>query len=442
MGASPVRRSDTAGYGKSKQQTTARMHQRVRERLPHLPALVEAAERHRATQQALLAAARQTPVGEVFIHDGCHWRRVERRVYARGTHRAGVPDRVWTRDDATGREVDLTAAEDDAFWAWAVLETLRHTGVRAEELVEITHLALVSYRLPDTGEVVPMLQIVPSKTNAERLLLIGPELASVLATIVTRLRDHNGGAVPLTARYDPYERELGAPLPHLFQRRHDWRWRVPSHTHIQKLLADTAVRADLRDASGQPLRCTPHDYRRMFATEAVAGGLPVHIAARILGHDDITTTQAYTAVFDEDLVRAYRSFLDRRRATRPEAEYREPTAQEWRDFQQHFRTRKIELDECARPYGTPCKHEHACIRCPSLRLDPRARPRLVEIIANLRDRIQEARLNGWHGEVQGLQASLDEAARKLASLDRLLDRSTRQGPVSLNMSVITNDPAG
>ncbi|QUQ68292.1 hypothetical protein JJ691_60370 [Kutzneria sp. CA-103260] len=30
----------------------------------------------------------------------------------------------------------------------------------------------------------------------------------------------------------------------------------------------------------------------------------------------------------------------------------------------------------------------------SLRLDPSARPRLVEIIANLRDRIQEAKLNG------------------------------------------------
>jgi len=44
--------------------------------------------------------------------------------------------------------------------------------VRIEEMLEITHLALVSYRLPKTGEVVPMLQIVPSKTNEERLLLI------------------------------------------------------------------------------------------------------------------------------------------------------------------------------------------------------------------------------------------------------------------------------
>ena len=65
---------------------------------------------------------------------------------------------------------------------WAIIETLRHTGIRVEELLELTHLAVVSYKLADTGEVIPLLQIVPSKSNEERLLLINPELASVLAT--------------------------------------------------------------------------------------------------------------------------------------------------------------------------------------------------------------------------------------------------------------------
>lgn len=99
----------------------------------------------------------------------------------------------------------------------------------------------------------------------------------------------------------------------------------------------------------------------VFATEAVTGGLPVHIAARILGHKTLTTTQAYLAVFQDDLVRTYRGFLDRRRADRPQEEYREPTEQEWRDFQQHFERRKVSLGTCGRPYGTPCKHEHACL---------------------------------------------------------------------------------
>jgi hypothetical protein len=64
----------------------------------------------------------------------------------------------------------------------------------------------------------------------------------------------------------------------------------------------------------------------------------------------------------------------------------------------------------------------ACIRCPSRRLDLAARPRLAAIIENLNDRVQEARMNGWPGEVQGLQSSLDKAIQKLVQLDRARER--------------------
>jgi hypothetical protein len=233
--------------------------------------------------------------------------------------------------------------------------------------------------------------------------------------ITTRKRRDN----PPTRRYDRYERTTGPALPHLFQRRRDsWRWNVLGPNTVREILNRTLERADLRDAAGQPLHFTVHDFQRIFATEAVNGGLPVHIISRLLGHANINTSQAYTAVFEDDLVRTYRAFLSRRRAERPATEYREPTDSEWREFQQHFRERKLELGECGRPYGTSCKHEHACIRCPSLRLDPKARPRLTAIIANLKDRIQEARINGWLGEVQGLQISLDAAVDKLTAFDR------------------------
>ncbi|WP_328442771.1 tyrosine-type recombinase/integrase [Amycolatopsis sp. NBC_00438] len=438
--SSPVRKSDIAGQAKAKRKTTAAMHQRIRERLPHLPALIDTAERHKAAMTALHAAASAIRTGEMFVHGGRQYRRIVPKSYTDDTYYRDAAPPLLIEDTTTGEVVDLGQAEHDAFWAWAVVEVLRHTGVRIEEMLEITHLGLVSYRLPDTGEIVPMLQIVPSKSNEERLLLVSPELASVLAVVITRLRRHNDGAVPLTSRYDPTEHLVGPPLPHLFQHtRNGWTWEVPAQTTIYKLLDQTVARAGLTTADGHPLRYRPHDFRRMFATEAAAGGLPVHILARILGHANINTTQAYMAVFDEALVRTYRAFLDRRRAARPEAEYREPTPEEWAEFQAHFHTRKLELGECGRPYGTPCKHEHACIRCPSLRLDPSARPRLVAIIANLRDRVQEAQLNGWLGEVAGLQVSLNEAARKLTSLDRARARGPA-GPVDLGVPVIADSP--
>jgi site-specific recombinase XerD len=306
----------------------------------------------------LLTKASAHEPGETFDHAGTRYRRTAWKSAALPVG-ARTDFGVEVTNLATNEAINLSQREDDAFWAWAIIETLRHTGVRIEELLEITHLALVSYRLPDTDELVPLLQIVPSKSNEERLLLISPELASALATVITRLRARHGGMVPLVTRYDGYERVTGPALPHLFQRVRGGRPQIISATTARRLINLVLVATGLRDAADQPLSYTPHDFRRMFATEAVTGGLPVHIAARLLGHASLETTQAYLAVFQEDLIRSYRAFLDQRRASRPADEYREPTDQEWKEFQQHFQVRKLELGTCGRPYASPCKHEHA-----------------------------------------------------------------------------------
>ncbi|WP_206978051.1 hypothetical protein [Streptomyces sp. M54] len=139
------------------------------------------------------------------------------RVRSRLDH--GSPHVSIKEVGSTGRRIDRSVVEGDAFWSWSVIKTLRHTGVRGEELTELTLLALISSELPD----------------------------------------------------QPPEKG-----------------------------------------------------------EAVTGGLPVHIAARILGHRTLTAAQAYLAVLQGDVTRTYRGFLDRRRAARPQKEYREPTPQEAR----------------------------------------------------------------------------------------------------------------
>jgi integrase len=354
---SPVRKADTQGYEKARRKTVAAMHQRVRERLPHLPALADAAGRCLAETTALLAAAAGCEPGEVFDHAGTRYRRKALKSAGLSARHQGNPS-VTAENLVTGETVNLTRREDEAFWARAIIETLRLSGVRLEELLEITHMALVSYKLPDSGEIVPLLQIVPSKSNEERLLLVDPELASVLATVITRLRAGSNGSVPLAARYDRHERTTGPLLPHLFQRVLGARREVISPGTVYKLINTALAAAGLKDATGQPLAYQPHDFRRCFTTEAVTGGLPVHIAARILGHKSLTTTETYMAVFQDDLIRSYRAFPGKRRAARPSEEYREPTDQEWQEFQKHFQSRKVALGTCGRPYGSACQHEH------------------------------------------------------------------------------------
>ncbi len=138
-------------------------------------------------------------------------------------------------------------------------------------------------------------------------------------------------------------------------------------------------------------------------------GLPPHIAARILGHIDLDTTMGYAAIYPEDVITGHRALIARRRTLRPGEEYRDLSPDERDEFLGHFELRKVELGVCTRDFGTPCVHEHACIRCPALPPDPAQRQRLEDILASLRARLAEAREQGWGGEIAGLEVSIAAA---------------------------------
>jgi hypothetical protein len=123
------------------------------------------------------------------------------------------------------------------------------------------------------------------------------------------------------------------------------------------------------------------------------------------------------AVYPEEVITGHRAFIARRRALRPSAEYRTPAEAEWEEFLGHFERRKLALGDCGRAYGTSCIHEHSCIRCPMLRIDPAQRQRLRDIRASLTARIAEAGREGWTGEAEGLKVSLAAADAKLAEAD-------------------------
>lgn len=400
---------------KAKRLLKSRMDARTRERLPVLPVLLRSLDQRRTAADALLGAARQAGPGHPFTVAG------QRFVRSVVPHAAA--GKVWVDDPVTGRRRDVRLEEDLAFWAWAVVEVLRATGIRVEELLELSHHSLVQYRLPGTGELVPLLQIAPSKTDTERLLVVSPELADVLARIIARIR-RGSAAVPLVPAFDRHERVWSAPLPLLFQRRFGAENRAIPAGGVGALLTAALAHTGLLDVDGRPLHYTPHDFRRVFITDAIMNGLPPHIAQVIAGHRDINVTLGYKAVYPDEAIQTHLAFLARRRALRPSEEYRVPTDEEWQEFLGHFERRKVATGTCGRAFNTPCIHEHACLRCSMLWPDPEQRPRLLEIRDNLTDRIAEAEREGWLGEVDGLKISLAGANDKLTQLDRRPTNST------------------
>ncbi|WP_040633692.1 tyrosine-type recombinase/integrase [Mycolicibacterium phlei] len=413
----PVSIRDVRGQQKRRAQRAHRMHARTRILTPHVDALVAAARRAYVQAAELQAVATTAPFGEPFAVHGSTYIK-----HTPGKRADRV--RIHVLQDGSEKRVDIHYTVTRAFMTWTIIEVLRHTGIRIEEMLELTHLSIKQYRKPD-GTVIPLLQIAPSKTDQERIFPCSPELTTTLARLVEFVSID--GRVPLCCRIDTQERQVSAPMPHLIQIREGGRSRVINQCTVRKWLSELANSMALKDADGTSLHFTPHDFRRIFITDIVNAGFPIHLAAKMVGHNNIEVTRGYTAVYQKDVFEAYDRFIDNRRQARPSAEYREPTQAEWDEFVEHFGQRRIALGNCHRPYGSDCSHEHACIRCDFCEVEPAQAARLDEIRDNLRLQVVEAQKNRWLGDVNQLRLTIEHADRKAARLAAL----TEAAPVLL-----------
>ena len=258
-----------------------------------------------------------------------------------------------------------------------MVEVLRHTGIRIEELTELSHHSLIQYRLPATGELIPLLQITPSKTDDERLLVISPELADVLSAIMSRIRGTRPD-VPLVVSYDKNERVYNPPMPLLFQ------WRVPA--------GEPARRRDLAAQLPRPRAGRDRGQRRQRPPAALhLPRLPQDLHhRRDHARDAAAHRPAGRRAPRHQHHHGLQGGLPRRGHQRPPGVHRPPPRPApLRGIPRPRPTRNgpssSAISSAARspsataaaPTTPRCIHEHACLRCPLLRPDPAQRPRLT-----------------------------------------------------------------
>ena len=132
---------------------------------------------------------------------------------------------------------------------------------------------------------------------------------------------------------------------------------------IRKLLINALAATGLTDANGDPLHFQPHDFRRIFVTDAIMNGLPPHIAQVICKYQDHRHDHGLQSRSTQPKrSRPTAAFIARRREQdRPSEEYRTPTDEEWDAFLAHFEKRKVSVGTCARAFGTPSVHEQALL---------------------------------------------------------------------------------
>ena len=128
---------------------------------------------------------------------------------------------------------------------------------------------------------------VLGKGNKERLIPIGRLALSWLQTYCEEVRKKVPGS---SEREEVFLSRLGKPL---------------SRQSVWKIIKLYAYKGNIRE------KISPHTLRHCFATHLLERGADLRSVQTMLGHADISTTQIYTHLTKEHLIKVHKAFHPR-----------------------------------------------------------------------------------------------------------------------------------
>ena len=154
----------------------------------------------------------------------------------------------------------------------ALVTFLLSTGTRAQET---TNIKLIDIDF-NTGEVK-----VTGKGNKERMVFLN-------ATALLRLKDYiatrkGDSEYVFCARIKPFDK-IGVEV-------------------IERVVREIGKRANVNNVH-------PHRFRRTCATIAHKRGMPIEEIQKMLGHEDLGTTQIYVQVDEEDIRKSHEKYMN------------------------------------------------------------------------------------------------------------------------------------
>jgi len=176
----------------------------------------------------------------------------------------------------------------------AVVETLLSTGCRVSELVQI--------RIEDIsdGKVV-----VHGKGNKDRTVYFNAKAELAIQKFLAERHDCNPYVFPagLNIGEKPSSKERGGCAARYWYRDPDLIGDGMRYTSsIEQMVRKIGKRAGVDNVH-------PHRFRRTSATIALRRGMPIEMVSKMLGHEQISTTQIYLDLSDDDLEAAHRKYV-------------------------------------------------------------------------------------------------------------------------------------
>lgn len=189
----------------------------------------------------------------------------------------------------------------DAVRCWrerAIIETLLSTGCRVSEAVNIKISDIDENKILVTG-----------KGNKERIVYLNAKAQNAIEKYLAERTDMN--PYLFCGGYGLRKGKMQKVCSEKDIQYYEW-YKEPelvtldTHTDIHTIQENLS---DLKKRAGLKVACNPHKFRRTFATKALGRGMPIEQVSKMLGHNDLTTTQIYLDLSEEELEHSHRKYV-------------------------------------------------------------------------------------------------------------------------------------
>jgi site-specific recombinase XerD len=173
----------------------------------------------------------------------------------------------------------------------AIIEILLSTGCRISELVQIM-----------ISEVDQNKILIHGKGAKDRIVYLNARAQLAVEVYMRERKDTNPYLFP--------GGHFGAIKGKKREVQKNW-WKykdmVTEDTHIDKCTLEGTMRKIAKKAGVE--RANPHKFRRTCATMALRHGMPIEQVSKMLGHNQLTTTQIYLDLDEAELEQAHKKYV-------------------------------------------------------------------------------------------------------------------------------------
>ena len=174
-----------------------------------------------------------------------------------------------------------------------IIEILLSTGCRVSELVQILTAEIENDRI-----------LIHGKGEKDRYVYLNARAQFALEKYMEQRKDSNPYLLPKGGSVVEMKHK-GIRIDDL----RNW-WKNPDNVkegHMDKSSIEGLTRKIAKKAGVE--RANPHKFRRTCATMALRRGMPIEQVSKMLGHAELSTTQIYLDLSEDDLREAHKKYV-------------------------------------------------------------------------------------------------------------------------------------